>query len=118
MALNVVTVTGTFYTASASGVTGPAAGNIDFVASDVLWNTAGPYVGVIQPTGTSFNQSGVITPVQLLAMDNAGFSGNWYWTVTITSNGTSYPPRKITVDFATGATQDIAALLANSVVIA
>ena len=114
MPLNVVAVTGTFYTASASGNTGAASGNMTFAASDILWNTAGLYVGIIEPVGTSFNYSGVIAPIGLLAMDNPGFSGNWYWVVTIISNGVTYPPRKLLVDFANGATQDISALLATS----
>jgi hypothetical protein len=117
MALNVVSVTGTFFTSSASGVTGPAAGSLSFATSDILWNTSGVYVGIVASTGATFNQSGTITPVQLLAMDNAGFSGNWFWTVTIESGGTTYPTRKLVVDFANGATQDISALLATSTLI-
>lgn len=117
MALNVVDVTGTFYTASAAGATGAASGNLVFTASDILWNTSGPYVGVIEQTGANFNQSGQIEPVSLLAMDNSGFSGNWYWILTITSNGITFPQRRLTVDFANGATQDISALLATSTVI-
>ncbi len=111
---NVVTVTGTFYTASASGVVQPAAGNITFTPSDLLWDTTGVYVGMIEPVGESFNQSGAIAPIPLLAMDNAGFSGNWCWLVTIESGGTTYPTRKLLVNFSNGATQDISVLLATS----
>lgn len=114
MALNVVSVTGTFFSSSAGGNTSPAAGSMTFVTSDLLWNTSGVYVGLIEPVGTSFNQSGVIAPVELLSMDNAGFSGNWFWLVTIVSGGTTYPQRKILVNFSNGATQDITALLATS----
>lgn len=117
MALNVVSVTGTFFTSSASGVSGAAAGSINFTANDILWNTSAPYVGIIDPVDTSFNQSGVINPIELLAMDNAGFSGNWFWVCTITSGGIVFPARKLLVNFANGATQDITALLATSVLV-
>jgi hypothetical protein len=118
MALNVVTVTGTFFTSSAAGAIGAASGNINFTASDILWNTSGIYVGIVLTESESFNQSGIIAPVQLLAMDNPGFSGNWFWICTIESNGITFPARKLTVDFANGATQDISALLATSTILA
>lgn len=117
MALEVVNVTGTFYASSAGGVTTPAAGQIDFYASDILWSTSDAFVGIVNPTGTNFNASGTIQPVGLLAMDNPGFSGNWYWVAIITSNGTIFPARKLLINFANGATQDLSTLLAASTIV-
>lgn len=115
MALNFVTVTGTFYDASPSG-SSAASGSILFVASDLIWDVTGTFVGVINNVGTTFNASGQIS-VELLAMDNAGLSGNWGWLCTVTMSGVTYPQRKLVVNYANGATQDISALLANSTLV-
>jgi hypothetical protein len=106
MALNFVTVTGTFLNGDGS----PAAGSAQFMMSDLLWSTTGLFCGAVSPVGATFDSQGKIS-VPLLAMDNAGFSGNWSWLVTISVSGLAFPQRSIIVDFANGPTQDISALL-------
>ncbi len=110
MALNFVTVTGQFYAASPAS-SNPAAGSILFHASDILWSTAGVYVGTLNDVGCTFNSAGQLTNCMLLAMDNAGLSGNWCWQCTITIGALTFPTRKLAVNFANGATQDLSALL-------
>jgi len=113
---NFVNITGTILTGN--GIA--SAGQVVFQMSDLLWNTTNLYVGIEPSVGCSFDANGLFPtnpPVQLLAMDNAGFSGNWSWWVTFTIGGVQFPTRSLIVNFANGPTQDISILLSTSAVV-
>ncbi len=120
MAWNYVTVTGTFYIGSGTNV-GDGAGSVLFTASDILWDVAGgPFVAALMPVSAPINAGGTfgtgVAAPQLFAMDNAGISGNWFWICQVQISGSTWPLRKLIVNFANGATQDIATLLGTSTV--
>jgi hypothetical protein len=108
MALEYVTVTGTFLTA----VGNADSGSLMFTPSDIIWDP-GNWVAALPASGVTLNPSGQFS-LSLLAMDSAGLSGNWQWVVTMTLHGTVYPARKLTINFANGATQDLSTLLQTS----
>ena len=108
MALNFVTVTGTFITPAGT----PDGGSLQFAPSDIIW-LPGSWVACLPSFGATLNGSGQFS-VSLLAMDSTGISGNWAWVMTMNLHGMVYPARKLTIDFANGASQDISTLLQTS----
>jgi hypothetical protein len=115
--MNYVTITGTFYIGTGSEV-GQGAGSALFTASDILWDSTSFFVAMLAPVNAPINANGTFptdaTAPQLLAMDNAGISGNWNWLCQLQINGTTWPVRKLTINYAAGATQDISVLLGAS----
>lgn len=119
---NFVSITGTFYIAS-NGNVGQAAGGVTFTASDLVWDTTtgSQFVGAVLPVSATVSDAGTLptgtNAPQLLAMDNAGYSGNWAWICVVEVSGVVWPARKITVNYANGATQDLSTLLQASTLV-
>ncbi len=120
MAWNYVTITGTFYIGSGTAV-GEGAGSVLFTSSDILWDATGVFVAALMPVSAPINAGGTFgtgtSAPQLFAMDNPGISGNWNWICQVQINGSTWPLRKLVVNFANGATQDLATLLGTSTIV-
>jgi len=110
--LNYVTVTGTMITQAGA----PSSGSLYFEASDLVWNSAAPFVGSLDPVGVTLPASGLLS-VPLLAMDNAGLSATWNWILSVSLNGITYAKRKLIVLYSLGDSQDIAKLLNTATVL-
>jgi hypothetical protein len=110
---NYVAVTGNLITQAGA----PSSGSLLFQASDIVWDTASSFVASLDPVGLTLPGSGLIQGVNLLAQDNAGLSASWYWVLTLSLNGVTYPKRKVPVLFSNGDPQDITKLLDISTVL-
>lgn len=110
---NYVAVTGTLITQSGA----PSSGTLRFAVSDVVWNTSAPWVASVDPVGYTLPSSGMLTEINLLAVDNAGLSANWYWTLDMSLNGSTFLTRKVPVLYSNGDSQDITRLLDLSTVL-
>ena len=106
--LNTVTVTGQYF----DGNTGAyAGGSVSFQMTDQVYALVAGVCVLSSVVTAQLNASGSFS-VNLLAMDNAALSQNWYWQYTGTIQGVALPVKRLTVMFAWGPTQTIAQLLA------
>ena len=113
--VNVVQIT--FNAVSQTGGN-PSSGHLHFEVNDLVWVTALNAVTVIDPVDVYANGGFAGQgSVNLLAMDNPGFSTNWAWILSGDSMGFSFPPRLLTVNFANGPQQPLTSLLAASTLV-
>lgn len=111
---NFVTVTAMGINADGSAINQM---RLSFLPSDMVWSDEFNLIGGIQPVYVQANGQLLQFTWELYAMDNAGVSDNWYWVMSGTINGIEILPRKLIVNFANGATQNLSTLLDASTVI-
>jgi hypothetical protein len=90
-------------------------GHLHFQASDIVWVQNGNLIAPLKAVDL-YASGGLTTGVttSLFAMDNGGVSTNWKWVLSGELEGFPIQPRYLTVNFAVGATQNLADLLQAS----
>jgi hypothetical protein len=109
--VNMVTVTGKAVTMAYQA--GPPSGTLYFAPTDICWSVTNLLFGNLPTVGVELDATGSFS-TQLFAMDNAGISSNWSWSVSGTLNGIVFASRKINVLYANGDTQTMEFLLSSS----
>lgn len=96
-------------------------GNISFFPSDYVWDNVTKRIVVVQPIQFSATDgvSGDPVVISFLAMDNTDLNSTWAWIMRADIPGLPLEPplRKLTVNFAAGADQNLTDLLENSTVV-
>ena len=109
--INMVTVVGQALTMAYQS--GPASGTLYFSPNDICWSINYAMAGNLPTVGVTLDATGSFS-TELFAMDNAGISSNWSWTVQGTLNGIAFAQRKISVLHANGDSQRFEDILNSS----
>lgn len=94
-------------------------GSLVFQPSDFIWDTSTNQVVFAPPISftASGGFSGNLTQAPFLAMDNPTLNTGWSWLMIASVPGITVPMRKLTINFANGPEQQLAALLDTSSIV-